>query len=118
MPERVLIVDDHPGFRRIARRLVEEAGLQVVGEASTGVEALREERRLRPDIVLLDIQLPDLDGFKIARSLSSVAAAPSVVLVSTREAADYGPRIHGCGAVGFISKSELSAASLSALLRP
>jgi len=117
VPERVLIVDDHQGFRRLARRLAEEVGLDVVGEASTGAEALREERRLRPDIVLLDIQLPDLDGFAVASSLSSVTAAPTVVLVSTREASDYGPRIGRCGAIGFISKAELSAATLQAMLK-
>jgi DNA-binding NarL/FixJ family response regulator len=116
MAQRVLIVDDHRGFRQLARRLVQEVGLNVVGEASNGAEALLEERRLRPDIVLLDIQLPDLDGFTVARSLSAVSAPPSVVLISTRDASDYGPRIDGCGALGFISKAKLTAASLSALL--
>ena len=112
----VLIVDDHQGFRSVARRLVEEAGLAVVGEAATGREALREERRLRPDIVLLDIQLPDLDGFVVAYTLTLMAVAPAVVLVSTREASDYGLLIPACGAVGFISKSDLSAASLARML--
>lgn len=117
MPKRVLIVDDHQNFRKLARRLVEEVGLDVVGEASSGAQALLDERRLRPDIVLLDIQLPDLDGFTVATTLSLVPAAPTVVLVSTREAADYGPRVGRCGALGFISKAELSAASLAAMLR-
>jgi DNA-binding NarL/FixJ family response regulator len=116
VPKRVLIVDDHQNFRELARRLVEEVGLDVVGEASSGTQALVEERRLRPDIVLLDIQLPDLDGFKVASSLSLLSAAPTVVLVSTRDASDYGPRVRQCGALGFISKAELSAASLSAML--
>jgi DNA-binding NarL/FixJ family response regulator len=117
VPERVLIVDDHKGFRQLARRLAEEVGFDVVGEAATAADALLEERRLRPDIVLLDIQLPDLDGFAVASALSSVSAAPIVVLVSTRDASDYGPRIHRCGAIGFITKAELSSASLAALLR-
>ena len=116
MPKRVLIVDDHQNFRELARRLLEAVGLDVVGEASSGVQALVEERRLRPDIVLLDIQLPDLDGFTVASTLSSLPAAPTVVLVSTREASDYGPRVGGCGALGFISKAELTAASLAAML--
>ena len=116
MAQRVLIVDDHQGFRKLARRLVQEVGLDVVGEASSGAEALREERRLRPDIVLLDVQLPDQDGIIVARSLSTLAAPPLVVLISTRDASDYGPRIDGCGALGFISKAKLTAASLSALL--
>ena len=113
----MLIVDDHQSFRGLARRLVEEIGFDVVGEASSGEEALLEERRLRPDIVLLDIQLPDLDGFAVASSLRSVPAAPTVVLVSTRDASDYGPRVRESGALGFISKAELSATSLAALLR-
>ena len=117
MPKRVLIVDDHQNFRELARRLVEAVGLDVVGEASSGAQALLEERRLRPDIVLLDIQLPDLDGFAVASSLRSVPAAPTVVLVSTRDASDYGPRVSESGALGFISKAELSAGSLVALLR-
>lgn len=109
-------MDDHQSFRGLARRLVEEIGFDVVGEASSGAQALLEERRLRPDIVLLDIQLPDLDGFAVASSMSSVPTAPTVVLVSTRDASDYGPRIRGCGAFGFISKAELTAASLAAML--
>jgi DNA-binding NarL/FixJ family response regulator len=117
VPKRVLIVDDHQNFRQLARRLVEEVGLDVVGEASSAAQALVEERRLRPDIVLLDIQLPDLDGFTVASSLSSLPAPPTIVLVSTREASDYGPRVSESGALGFISKAELSAASLVALLR-
>jgi DNA-binding NarL/FixJ family response regulator len=116
VPKRVLIVDDHQNFRELARRLVEEVGLDVVGEASSGAQALLEDRRLRPDIVLLDIQLPDLDGFAVASSLNSMPAAPTVVLVSTRDASDYGPRVSESGALGFISKAELSAASLAAIL--
>ncbi len=116
MPERVLIVDDHAGFRGVARRLLQEIGRQVVGEAGTGAEALSESRRLKPDVVLLDIQLPDLDGLAVAATLSSEPQPPAVVLVSTRDAADYGPRLHDCGAIGFIAKADLSAESLIALL--
>jgi DNA-binding NarL/FixJ family response regulator len=100
-----------------ALKLSWPVGLDVVGEASSGAQALLEERRLRPDIVLLDIQLPDLDGFTVANSLSTVPEAPTVVLISTRDASDYGPRVRQCGALGFISKAELSAASLAAILR-
>ena len=116
MLERVLIVDDHAGFRGVARRLMHEIGRQVVGEATTGAEALSEARRLKPDIVLLDIQLPDLDGLAIAASLSLEPEPPAVVLVSSRDAADYGPRLDGCAALGFIAKADLSAESLTALL--
>src|SRR6266849_10310026 len=116
MPERVLIVDDHLGFRRLARRLLQAIGHEVVGEAGTGKEALSESRRLKPDLVLLDIQLPDLDGFAVATTLSSEPEPPAVLLVSSRDASDYGPRLHGCGALGFITKADLSAESLKALL--
>lgn len=116
MSERVLIVDDHVGFRGVARRLLQEIGRQVVGEAGTGAEALSEARRLKPDLVLLDIQLPDLDGLAVAASLTSEAEPPTVVLVSSHDASDYGPRLEGCGALGFIAKADLSAESLTALL--
>jgi DNA-binding NarL/FixJ family response regulator len=116
MPERVLIVDDHAGFRGVARRLLQEIGRQVVGEAGTGAEALSEARRLKPDLVLLDIQLPDLDGLAVAASLRAEPEPPAVVLVSSRDATDYGPRLYGCGALGFIAKADLSAQSLMTLL--
>ena len=116
MLERALIVDDHVGFRGVARRLLQEIGRQVVGEAGTGAEALREAWRLKPDLVLLDVQLPDLDGLAVAAFLRSLAKPPTVVLVSSRDATDYGPRLDRCGAVGFIAKADLSAESLMALL--
>ncbi len=116
MPDRVLIVDDHVDFRRAARHLLEQIGRVVVGEAGTGAEALSKARRLRPDIVLLDIQLPDLDGLAVAAFLTTDQPSPAVVLVSSREARDYGPRIDRCGAVGFIAKANLTAESLRALL--
>jgi DNA-binding NarL/FixJ family response regulator len=116
VPDRVLIVDDHAGFRGVARRLLQDMGSLVVGEAGTGAEALTQARRLKPDLVLLDIQLPDIDGMAVARSLSSDSDPPAVVLVSSRDAADYGPRLDGCGALGFIAKADLTAESLAALL--
>ena len=116
MPGTVVIVDDHSGFRDEARKLLERIGYRVVGEAATGSEALREVRRLSPDVVLLDIQLPDTDGIALAASLTSAPPAPTVVLVSARDAADFRPRLDGCGAIGFIAKTDLSANSLMALL--
>jgi DNA-binding NarL/FixJ family response regulator len=112
----VLVVDDHYGFRQLARQLLEEIGYRVVGEAATGSEALEEARRLKPDVVLLDVQLPDLDGFTIATALTSAPAPPAVLLVSSRDAVDYGSRPASCGAVGFIAKADLSAESLTSLL--
>jgi DNA-binding NarL/FixJ family response regulator len=116
MPDRVLIVDDHVGFRRVARLLLEQIGRVVVAEAGTGAEALSKARRLKPDLVLLDIQLPDLDGLAVAALLASEGEPPTVVLVSSHDASDYGLRLKGCGALGFIAKADLSAESLMALL--
>lgn len=115
---KVVIVDDHSGFRKQARQLLEGMGYLVVGEAVTGEEALNQSRRLRPDLVLLDIQLPDIDGITVAKSLTSEAEAPTVVLISTRDRADYGSRVNGCGAAGFIAKSDLTADVLAAMLQP
>ena len=116
MPERVLVVDDHAAFRHLVSRLLQEIGREVVGEAGSGEEALKESRRLKPDLVLLDIQLPDLDGLAVATTLRSEAEPPAVLLVSSRDARDYGSRLDGCGALGFMTKGDLSAESLKALL--
>ncbi|HKA09427.1 MAG TPA: response regulator [Candidatus Dormibacteraeota bacterium] len=116
MVRDVLIVDDHRGFRREAKRLMEQIGFRVVGDAGTGSEAIDKVRQLNPDVVLLDIQLPDLDGFAVATALASLPEPPAVLLVSTRDAVDYGSRLSNCSAVGFIAKAELTADSLLALL--
>jgi DNA-binding NarL/FixJ family response regulator len=112
----VLIVDDHPSFRATARALLETEGFRVVGEAADGAEALAKVRELNPDVVLLDVQLPDIDGFEIAARLCANGAAPAIVLVSSRDAADYGDLIPSCGARGFVPKAELSGAAVRALL--
>jgi DNA-binding NarL/FixJ family response regulator len=112
----VLIVDDHPGFRSAARALLEADGFEVVGEAADGASALAAAERLRPGLVLLDIQLPDLDGFAVAERLASWQPAPAVVLVSSRTASSYRRRLADSPALGFVAKSELSGAALSALL--
>ena len=116
MSHRVLIVDDHPSFRATARRLLQAEGFDVVGEAENGAEALRKVGELGPEVVLLDVQLPDLNGFEVANVLCRNGSAPAVVLVSSRDAVDYGDLIPGCGARGFIPKAELSGASILALL--
>jgi CheY-like chemotaxis protein len=112
----VLIVDDNPGFRRFARRLLEEAGFEIA-EAADGNEGLADVEAVRPDIVLLDVQLPDIDGFEVARRLASSANPPIVVLTSSREASDYGPRIASSPAAAFCPKAELTAAAMMALSR-
>jgi CheY-like chemotaxis protein len=115
MPKRVLIVDDHAPFRVVARELLEGAGYVVAGEAADAAEALAAVEATAPDAVLLDVQLPDRDGFSVAQALAD-AGGPIVVLISSREAEDYGHRIAASGARGFISKSKLSQASFAALL--
>ena len=116
MPRRVLIVDDHASFRAAARALLELDGFDVVGEAGDGTGALAECARLRPDVVLLDVQLPDIDGFGVARELAAGDAPPAVVLVSSRPESSYRRRLAGAPVHGFVTKSELSAARLGELL--
>lgn len=116
MAASVLIVDDHPGFRAAARRLLESEGYAVVGEAADGAGALAATRALEPDVVLLDVQLPDLDGFAVASRLTGEGTGAAIVLVSSRDGDDYGSLASDSGACGFIAKSELSGAALEALL--
>ena len=110
----VLIVDDHAGFRRSARALLEVEGFEVVGEAADGLSGLRLAHELEPDLVLLDVALPDISGFDVAAGL--VAAPARVILTSSRGHADFGGRILRCGALGFVPKDELSAEALHELL--
>jgi DNA-binding NarL/FixJ family response regulator len=116
MPSSVLVVDDHSGFRAWARAFLEAEGYQVVGEAASGTEAISAARRLRPDVVLLDVHLPDVDGFEVAHHLSAEPEPPAVVLVSSREPEEFGRRVAEADVRGFISKVELSAEALHALV--
>ena len=113
----VLIVDDHDGFRESARALLEAEGFAVAGDAADGAAAVAAVARLRPDVVLLDVQLPDVDGFAVAERLAEGPDPPRVVLISSREAAAYGPRIGAAPVCGFLAKRELSGAALAALVR-
>ena len=112
----VLIVDDHDEFRTSARALLEAEGFTVVGEAADGPDAMEAVAALRPAVVLLDIQLPGLDGLAVAEGIAAGADPPAVVLISSRDAAVYGPRLGRAPARGFIAKSELSGAALAGLL--
>ena len=114
--KRILIVDDHPIFRSCARAVLQAEGFDVVGEAENGVQALRAARELQPDVVLLDVQLPDFDGFEVAARLRAHGSPPAIILVSSREASDYGSLIEESGATGFTSKGQLSGAAVTALL--
>jgi len=112
----VLIVDDHPSFRANAKAILEADGFEVTGEAEDGESAIVAAGRLHPDIVLLDVQLPDLDGFEVTRRLMATNGETCVVLVSSRDGADFGPLVESSGACGFVPKSELSGEAVTALL--
>ena len=113
----ILIVDDHADFRVITRALLEAEGFAVVGDVADGTAGIEAARVLNPDVVLLDIGLPDIDGFEVARTLrASGGEVPTIVLISTRLAAEYGPRIEDSGAAGFIAKEDLSGSGVRALI--
>ena len=116
MATTLLIVDDHPSFRASARELLEAEGFDVIGEAEDGTSALTEARRLEPDVVLLDVQLPDMNGFDVAAQLTADGPGSAIVLVSSRDGSDFGPLVLESGARGFIPKGELSGARLAALV--
>jgi DNA-binding NarL/FixJ family response regulator len=112
----ILIVDDHPSFRVTARALLEAEGFDVVGEAEDGETAIEAANRLHPEVVLLDVQLPDIDGFEVAARLASNGGRIAVVLTSSRDVTEFSGLVERSGARGFVPKAELSAAALSALL--
>jgi DNA-binding NarL/FixJ family response regulator len=115
-PLNVLIVDDHELFRETARRVLAASGFTVVGEANDGAGAIQAVNTLRPDVVVLDVQLPDMNGFQVARELSRSAWAPAVVLVSSRDRSDYGGLVERSTARGFIAKAELTGERLREVL--
>lgn len=115
-PRTVLVVDDHAGFRAAARRLLDAPGFDVVGEAGTGEDAVEAVRTLRPDVVVLDVQLPGIDGFAVAELLASGEHRPTVVLVSNRPRSAYRRRLEDAPAAGFITKADLTLASLEAVV--
>ncbi len=116
MATTVLIVDDHPSFRATARLLLEAEGYEVVGEAETGTGGIRKAAELKPDLVVLDVNLPDVDGFDVAARITGRADAPAVIIVSSRDAKDFGPLVARSGARGFIAKADLSGAAVKELV--
>lgn len=110
----ILIVDDHASFRASARALLASEGYDVVGEAASGTVALQLAEELRPEVVLLDVHLPDLHGFEVTERLCELGDPPAVVLTSSRS--DYSEAARSTSARGFIPKDELSVASLDELL--
>jgi DNA-binding NarL/FixJ family response regulator len=116
MSETVVIVDDNDAFRAQARLLLTYDGYDVIGEAANGMAGLETVRRLQPSIALLDVQLPDMDGFSVACGVRDDVGPTAVVIISTRDATDYGSAVGTCGARGFIAKSELCGEALRAVL--
>ena len=115
MTRTLLIVDDHSAFRSFARMLLDADGFEVTGEAEDGESAIVASERLHPDVVLLDVQLPGIDGFEVARRLAETDDPPRVILTSSREASDYGTRLTDSPAVGFIPKGKLSGEAVAEL---
>jgi DNA-binding NarL/FixJ family response regulator len=116
MAARLLIVDDHEPFRSFVASLLDGPRFAVVGVAEDGESALDAVEALVPDLVLLDIQLPGIDGFEVAERLASRSGHPQVVLTSTREAEDFGARLRNAPVRGFIPKHRMSVASIEAVL--
>jgi DNA-binding NarL/FixJ family response regulator len=110
----VLIVDDHPAFRSAARALLQADGFEIVGEAEDGASAIAAVRDLRPEIVLLDVRLPDLDGFAVADRLAADVPPPAIVLTSSHDVTSFHRRLADSPSLRFIPKSELSGETLAA----
>jgi DNA-binding NarL/FixJ family response regulator len=116
MAATVLIVDDHAGFRLSARRMLEADGFDVVGEAKDGREAIEATVRMRPEIVLLDVYLPDANGFDLATELSALPEPPAVVLTSSHDSEDFGDCLIASTARGFVPKGDLCGSAVAALV--
>ncbi len=117
MPQTIVIVDDHPSFRASARAILEESEFEIVAEASDGAAALAAVAEHAPDVILLDVQLPDMTGFEICDLIERTdGEEPAIVLTSSRDVVDYGELVESSCARGFLPKAELSAEALSALI--
>lgn len=116
MGRRILIVDDHAGFRASARRMLEAGGFDVAGEAEDAASARAAVRELRPDAILLDVQLPDGNGIALASELTANGIEPEIVLCSSRGADEIGSAVSESGARGFLTKDALTATAIRELL--
>ena len=115
VPPTIVIVDDHAGFRSCARRVLESEGFRVLGEAADGESGLSSARELKPELMLIDVCLPDIDGFELAAQLQTLEPRPTVILTSSRDCAELESLTGGC-ACGVVPKDELSGAVLEQLL--
>jgi DNA-binding NarL/FixJ family response regulator len=116
-PQRVLIIDDHDGFRSVARELLERRGFEVVAEADTGMSGLQAAERVMPDAVLLDVCLPDSNGVEVCRVLTQANPELAVLLTSADELARRRAEVVECGAVAVVPKMRLASLDLGGLLR-
>lgn len=116
MPRRVLIIDDNHDFRTAARQLLARHGFAVVAEAETGIDGIAKAKEHHPDLVLLDVQLPDVDGFEVAERLSRLDVPVEVILTSSLDGTDFGALVMRSSALGFVPKAELSGSAIEALL--
>jgi len=117
MPQNVLIVDDHEPFRRVVGELLRDSGHRIVGEAATGTQGLEAAARLRPQAVLLDVGLPDMDGFAVAAGLTAGGDGPAIVLTSADPEPDYDELAVRAGARRFVAKADLATLALHDLWR-
>ncbi len=118
MARQVLIIDDNVAFRAAARQLLERGSFIVVAEAGDGADGIAAATEHRPDLAIVDVQLPDTDGFEVAARLSCLDRAPKVILTSSLDGSDFGTLVAGSAALGFIPKAELSIPMIEALLEP
>jgi DNA-binding NarL/FixJ family response regulator len=116
MATTVLVVDDHAGFRASARKLLESEGFEVVGEAADAQSAEKQVRELKPELALVDVYLPDVDGLVVASRLRMLDDPPAVILISSHGRSEFDALIRDSGARGFLPKSKLSREALEALL--
>jgi DNA-binding NarL/FixJ family response regulator len=115
---RCLIVDDSAAFCAAARRVLEAAGMTVVGTASTLAAAVQAAQAMCPDLILVDIDLGDESGFDVVEALHAAQPepCPAVILVSTHDEEDFADMVEASPAIGFLPKFELSADSLTRIL--
>lgn len=118
MRRTVLVVDDNHGFREAVRQLLARGGFVVVAEAENGREGVRQAVAHRPEIAIVDVQLPDIDGFEVAEEIVGLGLDLQVILTSSLDGADLGSLVTNSPAAGFVPKAELSAAAIEALLSP
>lgn len=116
MRSRLVIVDDDPTFLAAVRLLLESEGFEIVGEALTGLDGVAAAAENDPDLVLVDIGLPDIDGFEVAKRVAARDGAPPVVLTSIRSADDFATLVDDSPARGFVTKDDISGDALRAIL--